>query len=62
MISHILTISHVLTDFWSSDLPIFRSSDLPYDVTPYRYNSVYISLYGRLIRISVFGTYLQLQV
>ena len=48
MISHILTISHVLTDFLYSDLPIFRSSNLPYDVTPYVSNAVYLSLHGLL--------------
>ena len=44
MISHVLTISYVL-DCSSSDLPIFRSSDIPCYVTPYGSNAVYLSLY-----------------
>ena len=40
MISHVLTISHVLNNF--------RSSDVLYDVTPYGSNVVYISLYSLL--------------
>ena len=44
IISHVLAISHVLTDFRSHTY--LRTSDLPCDVTQYGSNAVYLSLYS----------------
>ena len=50
VISYILKISHVLTDFWSSDLPIFHMTWPHTDPMPYIFT--YTAFYGpvQLIR------------
>ena len=61
----IYVVSNVLPIFTrTSDLPIFQSSDIPYYVTPYGSNAVYLSLYGLLwtcttYTASQFQVYLQ---
>ena len=47
-ISFVYMISHIRTDFLTLTYGLLNPSDLPYDVTPYRSNNVYLTLYGIL--------------